>query len=421
MKPRARRRALRFERLPSRLRCWSGLLTGVVLGITLFLAILLVPRTARAEERCDEGSMSRVYERSKGAIVRIERPDGGLGTGFLFMTPKHVLTAFHVVDLGRGLNVKFMNGRRMGAIVVAVDTEHDLALLELDTAVLDAPVLPAHVDLAVGMKVFAIGNPYGDASDGGNLEGLLNYSTTEGAVSAFNADMLQTDTLLAPGNSGGPLFACDGGVVGVADLLLDNRIGFAVRIHRGLELAGKLSTRKATFGGTISLRDGTLGAVVESDVWDYVGLSAGGRVVAYDRLSLDARLGALLALPRDTSDPVVSRTAFRGTAEVAVGYRALFFPYSFPTYATLSLGGAASLDRGTQRSLQITYATPGCPGAASCAPQLTGHEESIRGGGVAPMASLHVTFAAFDLGYAYKLDVVHPSLSTQRVYVGILF
>ena len=368
--------------------------------------------------------MSRVYQRSKGAIVRIERPDGALGTGFLFMTPKHVLTAFHVVDLGRGLTVKFMNGKRMGAVVAAIDTAHDLALLELDEPVLDAPVLPAHVDLEVGMKVFAIGNPYGDAGEGGgggNLEGLLNYSTSEGAVSAFNGDMLQTDALLAPGNSGGPLFACDGGVVGVADLLLDNRIGFAVRIHRGLELGAKLSTRKATFGGTISLRDGTIGAVVESDVWDYVGLSAGGRVVAYDRLSLDARLGALLALPRDTSDPVVSRSVVRGTAELALGYRALVFPYSFPSYVTLSLGGAASIDRGTQRSLQITYATPGCPGAAGCVPQLTGHEESIRGGSVAPMASLHVSFSAFDLGYAYKLDVNHPSLSTQRVYVGILF
>ncbi len=386
------------------------------------MVLLFAPRTALADERCDEGSMTRVYQRSKGALVRIERPDGALGTGFLFMTPKHVLTAFHVVDLGRGLNVKFMNGKRLGAVVVAIDTEHDLALLELSEPVLDAPVLSAHVDLEVGMKVFAIGNPYGDASEqGGNLEGLLNYSTTEGAVSAFNRDMLQTDALLAPGNSGGPLFACDGGVVGVADLLLDNRIGFAIRIHRGLELAGKLSTRKAPFGGTISLRDGTMGAVVESDVWDYVGISAGGRVVAFDRLALDARLGALLALPRDTSDPVVSRSAFRGTAEMAFGYRALLFPYAFPTYATLSLGGAAMIDRGTQRSLQITYATPGCPGAPSCVPQLTGHEESIRGGSVAPMASLHVTFSAFDVGYAYKLDVNHPSLSTQRVYVGVLF
>lgn len=405
----------------SRLARWSVGFKVALLALVA-LGAVFVTRTARAEERCDEGSMSRVYQRSKGAVVRIERPDGGLGTGFLFMTPQHVLTAFHVVDLGRGLKVKFLNGKRLAASVVAIDTEHDLALLALESPVLDAPVLPAHVDLEVGMKVFAIGNPYGDASEtGGNLEGLLNYSTAEGAVSAFNADMLQTDALLAPGNSGGPLLACDGGVVGVADLLLDNRIGFAVRIHRGLELAAKLGTRKGTFSGTVSLRDGTLGAVVESDVWDYVGLSAGGRVVAYDRFALDARLGALVALPRDTSDPVVSRTAFRGTAELALGYRALFFAYSFPTYVTLSLGGAGSIDRGTQRSLQISYATPGCPGAATCVPQLTGHEEGIRGGSVAPMASLHVTFAAFDVGYAYKLDVTHPSLSTQRVYVGILF
>jgi len=32
-----------------------------------------------------------------------------------------------------------------------------------------------------------------------------------------------------------------------------------------------------------------------------------------------------------------------------------------------------------------------------------------------------VTFSAFDLGYAYKLDVMHPSVSTQRVYVGVVF
>jgi len=44
----------------------------------------------------------------------------------------------------------FANGKRMGARVVATDTEHDLAILELDTPVLDAPVLPAHVELEWG-------------------------------------------------------------------------------------------------------------------------------------------------------------------------------------------------------------------------------------------------------------------------------
>jgi len=112
--------------------------------------------------------------------------------------------------------------------------------------------------------------------------------------------------------------------------------------------------------------------------------------------------------PKDTSDPVVSRNVFRGTAELAFGYRALFFPYSFPTYGTLSLGGAASIDRGTQRSLDITYAQPGCPRRV----QLRAAAHRPRGGHPwwwrRPMASLHVTFSAFDLGYAYKLDVMHP-------------
>ena len=394
----------------------------ILVGLFALLFVCLACGVARADSaQCDDGSMTRIYERSKGAIVRIERPDGGLGTGFLFFTPKHVLTAFHVVDLGRGLVVRFANGKHMGATVVATDSEHDLALLELDTPVLDAPVLGAQIDLEVGMKVFAVGNPYGDASESGsNLEGLLNYSATAGTVSAFNDEMFQTDTLLAPGNSGGPLFSCSGAVVGVADLLLENRIGFAVRIQRGIALAAKISAKKAPFGGTISLRDGSLGLLVESDVSDFIGAAVGGRVVGYDRIGLDARLGAAFELPKDTSDPVVSRTVFRGIAELTLGYRTLFFPYSFPIYATLSGGGAAMVDRGSQHIFGITYATPGCPGAASCVPQLTGHSEDIRGGSVAPMASLHITFSSFDVGYAYKLDVIHPGFSTQRFFLGLL-
>jgi hypothetical protein len=406
------------------------LFVALVLGLATMLATARAHAAnganganGAADDKCDEGALERIYARSKAGVVRIERPDGGLGTGFMFFTPKHVLTAFHVVDLGRDLVVKFSNGKHMSAQVVAIDSDHDLALLELESAVNDAPVLPAHIDVEVGMRVFAIGNPYGDAGQPGtNMENLLNWSATQGVVSAYNVDMFQTDALLAPGNSGGPLFACDGGVVGVADLLLDNRIGFAVRIHRALALTGRVASRKtSSFAGTISLRDGNAGLVAESDAYDYLGIAFGGRVVAYDRLAMDLRLGALVALPKDQNDAVVSRTIFRGTAELAFGYRALFFPYSFPTYATLSLGGAGMIDRGSQRTILITYDDPACPGPATCVPKLGSQTQSIRGGSVAPMASLHVTFAAFDVGYAYKLDVVHPNFSTQRIYVGIVF
>jgi hypothetical protein len=393
-----------------------------VLAAVCLLSALFVTVRARADEKCDEGAMTRVYAHAKPSVVRIERPDGALGTGFLFFTPKHVLTAFHVVDLGRDLNVRFPNGKRMAATVVATDTEHDLAMLELESAMLDAPVLPAHLDVEVGMRVFAIGNPYGDAGEPGTtLEGLLNYSSTSGNVSAFNGDMFQTDTLLAPGNSGGPMLACDGGVVGVADLLLDNRIGFAVRIHRGLALATKVANRKGPFRGTVSLRDGMLGIIGESDVSDYLGVAVGGRIVGFDRFSLDGRLGALFALPKDSSDPVVSRTVGRGILELAVGYRVLFFAYAFPTYATLSLGGAGSIDRGSERTLSVKYDDPACPGLATCVPKLAGQTSNVRGGSVAPMASLHLTFAAFDVGYAFKLDIAHPDFSTQRVFVGLVF
>ena len=58
-------------------------------------------------------------------MVRIERPDGGLGSGFVFRDRRWVLTAWHVVDLGRDVRVIFPGGRVLHGHAIAVDAEHD--------------------------------------------------------------------------------------------------------------------------------------------------------------------------------------------------------------------------------------------------------------------------------------------------------
>jgi len=343
-------------------------------------------------------------------VVRITRPDGALGTGFVFYDNRHVATALHVVDLGRDVRVEFPGGKSMDAEVVAVDEDHDLALLELSEPT-DAPVLVPRTEVSVGSPILAIGNPYGDlARFSYELEGLLNFSVSQGIVSAKSDAYIQTDAVLSPGNSGGPMLTCDGRVIGVADRLLESRIGFGVPVHHLDKLIMKLGGPK--YHGRWLPRDGALGLAWHSDANSYVGFYLGGSLVGYDRIAISARVGMTFAGKGDTTQPIVDRSIRRIFGELTVGYRMLFLPYAFPTYFTIGGGFLATFDRGAETRLGITTDTP---------PRLAATTTSIRGGGIAPIVQAVLHLASLELSYGYALDVLHPKYSTHRVLVGLSF
>ncbi len=92
--------------------------------------------------------------------------------------------------------------------------------------------------MAVGEPVFAIGNPH-----------RLGWTHTQGVISQFRKQqmgarvvrLIQTQTALNPGNSGGGLFDRDGYLIGINTLAHDKRvaegIGFAISFDTLLEFA----------------------------------------------------------------------------------------------------------------------------------------------------------------------------------------
>jgi hypothetical protein len=76
-----------------------------------------------------------------------------------------------------------------------------------------APLLPkeAASHLAVGQRVFTIGNPLG-----------REKALTTGVVSKIEKDSINSDININPGNSGGPLFTLDGQVAGITTSVLRN-------------------------------------------------------------------------------------------------------------------------------------------------------------------------------------------------------
>jgi S1-C subfamily serine protease len=164
-------------------------------------------------------------------------PQQGQGSGFILDKAGHVLTNFHVVQgANRGIKVQLSNKRSYDAKVVGTDKTHDLALLQINAPNLEAVTLADSRDLAVGQKVYAIGNPFG--FNGTMTRGIISsIRTIGGSEGAPIEDAIQTDAAINPGNSGGPLLNSHGEVIGINTMIASNGanqssgIGFAIPIN----------------------------------------------------------------------------------------------------------------------------------------------------------------------------------------------
>jgi S1-C subfamily serine protease len=109
-----------------------------------------------------------------------------------------------IANLSQVFNIILADNTELYARLVATSDNYDLALLKLDGY--KTPVLTpgASSQLAQSDPVYAIGSPAAQRN-----------SVTSGVFSGMQNGFLQTNAQIYPGNSGGPLVADDGSVLGV--------------------------------------------------------------------------------------------------------------------------------------------------------------------------------------------------------------
>jgi 2-alkenal reductase len=176
---------------------------------------------------------SEVYEKISPAVVRITDGQNTLGSGFIYDTGGHVITAHHVVAEMDEIIVMMHDGRISKATVIGECQTSDVAVLKLEDNPGIAPLPIGDSSLVkIGEPVIAIGSP----GDGENPLGLKD-TLTSGIISNVNlytsygpgdymvANLFQFDAAVNFGNSGGPLLNTAGEVIGLIVARIDPAVG----------------------------------------------------------------------------------------------------------------------------------------------------------------------------------------------------
>ena len=161
----------------------------------------------------------------------------GTGSGFIWDQDGHIVTNFHVVQMGNRARVTLNDGSSYPAKIVGTAPDKDIAVLRITAPPQKLLPLPVgkSAELLVGQKVLAIGNPFGldQTLTTGVISGLGREIKSVTQRSIF--DVIQTDASINPGNSGGPLLDSAGRLIGINTAIYSPSganagIGFAVPV-----------------------------------------------------------------------------------------------------------------------------------------------------------------------------------------------
>ncbi len=195
----------------------------------------------------DEAVAAYVYEANDRSVVNIatrigaargilgENPTADSGSGFILDHEGHILTNNHVIESAQRILVTMHDGEEFEAELVGREPINDMAVVRIKAP--PEKLVPVRFadssELKVGMRVFAIGNPFG-----------LERTMTTGIISSLDRTLpvtqarsiksvIQIDAAINPGNSGGPLLNSHGEVIGINTAIAsrtgqNSGIGFAI-------------------------------------------------------------------------------------------------------------------------------------------------------------------------------------------------
>lgn len=243
--------------------------------------------------------LAATVEAAGPSVVMIDARQRLPASGVVWSADGVIVTAYHVVERDDNINIGLANGQTATATLVGRDPATDLAVLRAQASGLTPPAWAKAEDVRVGHLVLALGRP------GETVMATLGIiSALEGAWRTPTGGQLdhyvQTDVVMYPGFSGGPLVDASGQVIGLNTSALLRGISLTVpaatirrvveallahgRIRRGyLGVSAQAVRLPAALAQQLSQETGLLLASVEPDSpAGKGGLLLGDTIVALD-------------------------------------------------------------------------------------------------------------------------------------------
>ncbi len=151
---------------------------------------------------------------------------GKAGSGFFISSNGLMLTNHHVISKAKNIWVRLTNKRTYPAIVVAKDAWMDIALLKVKTK--GNKFIPLDLGFRkykIGDEVIAIGSPLSN-------EETISKGILSSVKNVSGYQVIQTDTAINRGNSGGPLIHLQSRkLIGINTLKRANGIAYAMSLR----------------------------------------------------------------------------------------------------------------------------------------------------------------------------------------------
>lgn len=254
-------------------------------------------------------SAGEIYDKvapSTVTIIGIHGETYSVGTGVIFTSDGYIITNYHVIagclDCEVWVTNEYGVDSTYPAKFVGGDDNKDLAVLKIEAQNLPAAEFGISSDLAVGDKVYAIGNPLGTELRSTFTDGIISAVDRSVEVDGVTMTLLQTNTALNSGNSGGPLINVYGQVIGINTIKMMSGydtiegLGFAIPTSLAERWVNDILTtgevRPSPILGLsvnripVRLFDGTVGLevieVVKNLSADHAGIQMGDVVVAFN-------------------------------------------------------------------------------------------------------------------------------------------
>lgn len=192
-----------------------------------------------SNEHGKELSLQELYDQCSKSIVAIKGYQDGVdgyywGSGIILSEDGLILTNTHVIENCDTASVTLFDNSSYDAALVGADSTSDIAVLRIEATGLTPASFGDSAELAIGDKVAAIGNPLGETFRMTLTDGIISAIDRGISYNGHSMTLLQTNTAINEGNSGGALFNMYGQVIGVTNMKMMSSyssiegIGFAI-------------------------------------------------------------------------------------------------------------------------------------------------------------------------------------------------